>query len=116
MIISTRTRCKNGVSLSIQANRLTYCTPRTDVGPWTHFEVGYVRDSNNNEIFPYEFEKFMVDDDGIYANVPKEVINKFIFKNGGPIEEGRLIDYREPFTVQGNNLDSYFSRFLSNWI
>jgi len=33
--------CADGFKLSVQAGSSLYCTPRSDVGPWTHVEVGY---------------------------------------------------------------------------
>jgi len=34
-------RCADGFELSVQVGSFLYCTPRSDVGPWTHVEVGY---------------------------------------------------------------------------
>ena len=33
--------CADGSTLSVQATAGHYCTPRNDVGPYTHVEVGY---------------------------------------------------------------------------
>ncbi len=32
-------RCKDGTTMSVQASGNAYCTPRNNVGPYTHVEV-----------------------------------------------------------------------------
>lgn len=39
--IRPRIICSDGFSVSIQASTSHYCIPRNNVGPYTHFEIGY---------------------------------------------------------------------------
>ena len=36
-----RVVCRDGFSVSVQAGSAHYCTPRNDVGPYTHVEASY---------------------------------------------------------------------------
>ena len=40
--------CSDGVSLSVQANGMAYCSPRNTCGPYGAVEVGYPRDKHDN--------------------------------------------------------------------
>lgn len=33
--------CQDGFRMSVQVGSMLYCTPRSDVGPWTTVEVGF---------------------------------------------------------------------------
>jgi hypothetical protein len=80
-----RFKCADGFSMSIQADKCAYCTPRTNEGPWASFEIGH----------PSEKEELLmeyVDGDGsewetVYGYVPSEVIRAVIAAHGGPMDQ-----------------------------
>lgn len=39
--IRPRIICSDGFSVSIQASTYHYCIPRNNIGPYTHFELGF---------------------------------------------------------------------------
>lgn len=41
VFIRPRIFCSDGFSVSIQASYSHYCIPRNNVGPYTHFEIGF---------------------------------------------------------------------------
>jgi hypothetical protein len=85
-MITDRIHCASGVSLSVQASTFHYCTPRTNNGPWTHVEVGFIYDENEEPIDPpdswkeYATDTFPCD---VYAYVPLELVVEFVRTNGG---------------------------------
>jgi hypothetical protein len=72
-------KCRDGFTMSIQASKYHYCTPRTDVGPYTHVEIG----------FPSEAEPLLIPyadspenpTDTVYGYVPREVVEAVIAKH-----------------------------------
>ena len=82
-----RITCKDGVTLSVQASQYHYCHPRGDRGPWTHVEVGFIRDGND---LPVAAPDSWVDyaEDGhvfsdVFAYIPAALVADFIaFHNG----------------------------------
>ncbi len=70
--------CKDGSTVSVQASRTHYCSPRADKGPYTAVEVGYPTGT-----IPVSWEKF---DDGrgdVFGYVPIELIQEFFDMHGG---------------------------------
>ena len=73
--------CKNGFSMSVQASRTNYCSPRDDMGPYSQVEIG----------FPSKREELIIEwaeDPGdptetVYGYVPSEIVWDVILKNGG---------------------------------
>ena len=73
--------CKDGFSMSVQASRTNYCSPRDDIGPYEQVEVG----------FPSQKESLLMpwcEDPGnpcetVYGYVPSLVIWEVINKHGG---------------------------------
>jgi hypothetical protein len=77
--------CKDGLSMSIQASVHHYCTPRNNIGPWTHVEVGFPTKHVK------EFEKYGDDAySSVYCFVPIELVAKVIKKHGGWSDEQQL--------------------------
>lgn len=78
-----RIECEDGFSLSVQASRFNYCTPRENLadGNYTSVEVGF---PNAEEP---ELNAFIEGKGNpckaIYPYVPIEVIDKIIKKHGG---------------------------------
>lgn len=77
--------CNDGVlSMSVQASRLHYSTPRTDEGPYTHVEVGFPSVKPPQSWAEYcdgDFETKPCDT--VYAYVPLELVAEFIELHGG---------------------------------
>lgn len=76
--------CADGFSMSVQANEFAYCTPRTDEGPHTHFEIGFP-----SQVEPLLMKWAESPDDptgSVYAYVPAAVIDAVIAKHGGIVE------------------------------
>jgi len=104
-----RTYCKNGTSLSIQAGQYFYSKPRRDTGPWTHFEVGYIKDNSGIILYPECFTQFgYCVDNEVAAYVPADIINQFIYDNGGPADYNLLpkdvYTFRNQIEIMGNDL------------
>jgi hypothetical protein len=67
--------CKDGAHISVQASRTHYSTPRSDVGPYTEYEVGYPS---------HPFGKLDEYYDGsVHAYVPKGIVEEYIAAHGG---------------------------------
>ena len=76
-----RLYCNDGFNMSVQAGRSHYSTPRSDVGPWTEFEIGYPSDWDVL-LAPY------AEDPGeptetIYGYVPLDVVEGVVMNHGG---------------------------------
>lgn len=80
--------CGNGVSLSIQASRHHYCSPRVDSYPsWTQYnlvEVGFIKGPNGEPFSPPEIWGKYGDNgvfSDVYGYVPVELVHSFIASN-----------------------------------
>ena len=76
-----RTVCSDGFSMSIQASRFHYCTPRENKGPWTAFEVGFPS-HGDNLLIPYA-EDPERPTETVYGWVPAEIVAQVILNHGG---------------------------------
>ena len=70
--------CNSGLQMSVQASRHHYCTPRNDVGPWTHVEIGFP-----NKDLPEIAEYSDGEDSSVYGWVPIGLVEKIVEDNGG---------------------------------
>ena len=77
--------CADGVSLSIQASKYHYASPRNDSRPsWTQYdcvEVGFIKDANNQPVAPPEEWRQYSDGEfpsDVYGYVPVALVHKFI--------------------------------------
>jgi len=80
-------RCADGFSFSVQAGHWVHCCPKTNEGPWTHFECGFPNEfepllyayvaGDANE---YTYEEFT---QTVYNMVPLIVVEAVIAKHGG---------------------------------
>jgi hypothetical protein len=84
--IKPRINCKDGVSLSVQADEHKYCLPRHDEGPHHAVEVGYICDAEGESMSPPEswapYADGMFPSD-VYGYVPTELVEEFIESHGG---------------------------------
>ena len=81
--------CKNGESLSVQASRLHYSSPRTDEGPYTAVEVGYPS-FNPPDTWAEYAENWSNPTRTVYCYIPMILVLFAIAANGG-------IDYEKTF-------------------
>ena len=76
--------CKDGFSMSVQANDWAYCTPRMSYAGWyTEVEVGFPNE-REELLMPY------VEDDTdptetVYPWTPTHVVAKVLEKHGGAV-------------------------------
>lgn len=80
--IRPRYVCADGFSVSIQASRTHYCTPREDIGPYDKVELGYPSE-RVEALMPY----IDGDPDGdewetVYGCVPVDVVDAVIGAHG----------------------------------
>jgi len=77
-----RIKCKDGFSISIQAGRGLYCTPRDNQGPWREMEAGFPSDRPSDALmeFAAESEK---PTETVYGYVPVEVLQAELDLHGG---------------------------------
>lgn len=82
-IFRPRIYCKDGVSLSVQAGKTMYCTPRDSFGPWSEVEVGFIEDEDGNKVeVPESWDRYS-DGENIWAYIPIEMVMYFIMSHGG---------------------------------
>lgn len=74
--------CADGFSMSVQASRSHYCSPREDSAiVYTSVEIGFP--SHEEELILQYAEKPESPTESIYGYVPVEIIDKIIIKHGG---------------------------------
>jgi hypothetical protein len=82
--LAMRIACKDGFSLSVQANWGAYCTPRQNVGPWREVEVGFP------SAIPLSIMAYAENVDNptetVYGYVPIELVEALVEEHGGPDE------------------------------
>lgn len=72
----------DGTTISVQASRGHYCTPREDgLSHYTHVEIGFPADLEPFKEWAEVWEK---DYTGVAGWVPVEAVNEYIEKRGGP--------------------------------
>jgi hypothetical protein len=82
--VTKRVECKDGYSVSVQANNYTYCTPRFDEAwPYETVELGYP--NTEDELISEYAEDPDIPTDTVYGYVPIDLVNKLIEKHGGII-------------------------------
>jgi hypothetical protein len=95
-----RLKCKDGVSLSVQASEAHYCTPRVNgADHYSAVEVGYIEDAEGVALEPPESWRDHTDGTGfpasVYAWVPRELVEKFVEDHGGSDHDGILPPLRK---------------------
>lgn len=80
--VCPRIVCEDGTTLSVQASRFHYCSPRNNIGPWEAVEVGFPSVKP-----PDSWEKYAEDwttpCETVYGRVPIELVRAFIDTHGG---------------------------------
>lgn len=67
---------KDGSSVSVQAHKYMYCTPKDDEGPYSTVEVGFPEPLPSESWDSYR-------ENGIFANVPIFLVAAYIAGHGG---------------------------------
>lgn len=75
--------CADGFTMSVQANRTAYSSPRNDIGPYETVEVGYP--SQPEEIIAGYAEESEKQTNTVYPYVPSHLVSLVIAKHGGMI-------------------------------
>ena len=89
--VEPRIICKNGVSLSVQANDCVSCKPRINsISKWQDYElveVSFIRDVNGSPISPLSWDIYSEDwlPYYIYKYIPVKLVEDFINSNGGEV-------------------------------
>ena len=76
-----RVLCADGYTVSVQAGRGMYSTPREDADSYTRVELGYPS-AQDAELIPYA-ENPDAPLDTVYAYVPVEIVDAVLEKHGG---------------------------------
>lgn len=79
--IRPKVSCTNGFSMSVQASKYHYCTPRDNNGYYTEVEVGYPS-SADDLLMPYA-ESPDRPTETVYAWVPVDVVQQVVDMHGG---------------------------------
>lgn len=89
-MISKRIKCRDGFSMSVQANQFVYCSPRVDgLGFYSSYEVGFPS-AEEPMLLPYAEDRYRPTET-VYGFVPAWVIADVVYVHGGvvgPDEEG----------------------------
>lgn len=80
-VIRKRIECKDGFSISVQANDSAYCLPRDTIGPWTHVECGFPTETP--DIIMEYCEEKESPTETVYGYVPVELVEKLVLSHGG---------------------------------
>jgi len=80
-VVRPRIVCKDGFSMSVQASRGHYCTPRNNLGPWVEVEVGFPS-GIEPDLLPYA-----EDPENplrtVYGRAPILVVDAVVARHGG---------------------------------
>lgn len=109
--LNPRIRCRDGVSLSVQANECAYCIPREDEAKeYTHVEVGFIEDHDGKPFTPPDTWREYADSfefpsnvyrrfsSNVYNYVPVGLVKAFIEEHGGewvsakPFESTEMVE------------------------
>ena len=76
--------CRDGFTMSVQANHGSYCSPRDDLGPYVSVEVGYPT-MVDQLLLPYAENK-EEPTQTVYGWVPVHKIVEIILSHGGMVD------------------------------
>ncbi len=82
--------CKDGTTLSVQASKYHYCSPRADgLGAWQQYtlvEVGFITKGGEPVTPPDSWREYSSDCEfpsDVYAYIPTDLVGAFIKEHGG---------------------------------
>jgi hypothetical protein len=79
--LAGRITCNDDFSLSVQASKGAYCSPRKNIGPWYEVEVGFP--SAVPELILQHAENPEDPTETVYGYVPIELVEQLIELHGG---------------------------------
>lgn len=78
--------CSNGFSMSVQANKAAYCSPRIDDAERYHkVEVGFPS-RDESLLKPYQDDDHEDMTNSVFGYVPASIVNLILVKHGGVVE------------------------------
>lgn len=80
--------CGDGFRISVQASHTHYCTPRSDLGPYSAVELGYPS-AEESDLVKWAEDKYSPTET-VYGYVPVDVVVAVIEKHGGIDREATL--------------------------
>jgi hypothetical protein len=87
--LAKRIECADGFSISVQASHGAYCSPRTNVGPWSQVECGYP------SAIPHGIMEYAEDAerplDTVYGYVPISLVDALIAEHGGMLGHDEVL-------------------------
>ena len=76
-------KCADGFSMSVQASRGSYCSPRDDSGPYDSVEVGF---PSSFDVYLHQYaENPDTPTDTVYGWVPADTVMMCIDAHGGMV-------------------------------
>lgn len=85
-----RLHCKDGASLSVQANDTAYCNPRMSFADhYSEVEVGFIENATLPDTWLEYADDGTIDSD-VFAYVPVALVEEFIQAHGG-IDLGKTL-------------------------
>jgi len=78
--------CADGFSVSVQAHHGAYCTPRSNEGPWSRFELGYPSHPMP-EMGEWIDGGDINDTQTVWGYVPLDQVSALILRHGGLVRE-----------------------------
>jgi len=82
LTMTAKVRCKDGFTVSVQASKFHYCTPREDRGPYSHVELGFPSAEPPPYVLAYA-ENQEIPTGTVYGYVPVELVEQMIEEHGG---------------------------------
>ena len=82
-----RITCEDGFSVSVQADKAKYCSPRNDTGPYCSVELGFPNQADEL-ILPWAENK-AEPTETVYGYTPSIIVWQLFTKHGG-IKSGTL--------------------------
>ena len=82
--------CKDGTTLSVQASKSHYCSPRDNFGPWGAVEVGFPSESPTGRMLECA-ENPEKPTETVYGYVPILCVAEFIDFHGGMTTDWELV-------------------------
>ena len=89
MLHRKRIEFESGLTLSVQASRLFYCSPRQDSGPWSEVECGHPMMGGENYFLGNSWEKYREPGSKMFAYVPIAMVRD-LCKEHGPVVSGDI--------------------------
>lgn len=90
--------CRDGFTVSVQASKHHYCSPRSDFGPWEDVEVGFPSERPEPWSLWSQFQDSPSTNDptkDVYARVPMFMVETLLALHGGEDPATTQFRYKE---------------------